>query len=342
MPSFVDVLRDDLVESRHVVSIAVVHADGTLRAHSGDPDTVAFWRSCAKPFQAIPSITLGASAAFHFGDDAHALQCASHNGEPRHVELARRMLAASGASESDLVCGPHASLNDDVAKQMALRGEQPTKAHNNCSGKHAGMIALARHKTKWSVEGYARPDHPVQQQCLAEVARWAMVPVLKVPHATDGCGVPCFALPLRNMALAYARLGAAAEDDRVDGVSEDARGAAKELMAAMRKHPFLIAGTARLDTELLEATKGRVIAKIGAEGVYSAMIPDQRIGLALKVEDGAHRALGPALLGLLDVLVPGAVAGLDQYRSPAIGNTLGATVGRIVPRIALQQDATKR
>ncbi|MFI5214891.1 MAG: asparaginase, partial [Gemmatimonadales bacterium] len=313
--------------------------DGSLRGYSGDPDTVAFWRSCAKPFQAIPSITLGASAAFGFGDDAHALQCASHNGEPRHVELARAMLAAAGASESDLVCGPHASLNDDVSKEMSRRGEQPTRAHNNCSGKHAGMIALARHK-KWG-DGYARPDHPVQQQCLAEVARWTMLPAPKVPHATDGCGVPCFALPLRNMALAYARLGAAAEGDRVPGVPEDARTAARELVASVRKHPFLIAGTARLDTELLDATAGRVFAKVGAEGVYSAMIPEQRIGLALKVEDGAWRALGPALLGLLDVLVPGAVPGLDQHRSPAIKNTLGATVGRIVPRIALQPDATK-
>ncbi|MFI5279926.1 MAG: asparaginase [Gemmatimonadales bacterium] len=339
MPSFVDVLRDDLVESRHVVSIAVVHADGTLRAWSGDPDTVAFWRSCAKPFQAIPSITLGASEAFGFGDEAHALQCASHNGEPRHVELARRMLAAAGASERDLHCGPHASLNDDVAKEMSRRGEQPTKAHNNCSGKHAGMIALARHK-KWG-DGYARPDHPVQQQCLAEVAKWAGLHVTGVPHATDGCGVPCFALPLRNMALAYARLGAVAEGDHVDSVGEDARAAAGQLVASVRKHPFLIAGTARLDTELLDVTAGRVIAKVGAEGVYSAMIPEQRLGIALKVEDGAHRALGPALLGLLDVLTPGSVPGLDQHRSPAIKNTLGATVGRVVPRIALQHGATK-
>lgn len=340
MPSFVDVLRDDLVESRHVVSIAIVHADGTLRAHSGDPDTVAFWRSCAKPFQAIPSITLGASAAFSFGDDAHALQCASHNGEPRHVELARKMLAAAGASETDLFCGPHASLNDDVAKEMSRRGEQPTKAHNNCSGKHAGMIALARHR-KWGAEGYTRPDHPVQQQCLAEVARWTMLPISRVPHATDGCGVPCFALPLRNMALAYARLGAAAEGDRVADVPEDAREAARDLVASMRKYPFLIAGTARLDTELLEVAAGRVIAKVGAEGVYSAMIPEQRLGIAIKVEDGATRALGPALLGLLDLLMPGTVQGLDQHRSPAIKNTVGATVGRIVSRIALQQDATK-
>jgi L-asparaginase II len=339
MPSFVDVFRGDILESRHTVSIAVVHADGSLRFKSGEPDKVAFWRSCAKPFQAIPSITLGASAAFGFGEDAHALQCASHNGEPRHVEVARAMLAACGASESDLVCGPHASLNDDVAKEMTSRGEKPTKAHNNCSGKHAGMIALARHG-KWE-GGYARPDHPVQQHCLAEVARWANLAADKVPLATDGCGVPCFALPLRNMALAYARLGAASLGDGVDGVPDDARGAAKELVGAMRAHPFLIAGTARLDTDLLDASRWRVIAKVGAEGVYCAMIPEQRLGIALKIEDGATRALGPALLGLLDVVAQGVIHGLDPYRSPAIKNTLGAAVGRIAPHISLQQGATK-
>jgi L-asparaginase II len=136
-------------------------------------------------------------------------------------------------------------------------------------------------------------------------------------------------------------LGAVAEGDHVDSVGEDARAAAAQLVASVRKHPFLIAGTARLDTELLDATAGRVIAKVGAEGVYSAMIPEQRLGIALKVEDGAHRALGPALLGLLDVLAPGSVPGLDPHRSPAIKNTLGATVGRVVPRIALQHGATK-
>lgn len=340
MASFVDVLRGEHRESRHHVSLAVARADGSLLATSGDPETVAFWRSCAKPFQAIPSMTLGARAAFAFGDDALALQCASHNGEARHVELARRMLGASGLTADDLVCGPHASLNDDVAKAMARNGEAPTRLHNNCSGKHAGMLALARHQ-HWNTSGYARADHPVQQACLEEVARWAGLPKDSVPHATDGCGVPSFALPLRRMALAYARLGAAAEGDGADGIASDVRAAGASVVAAMRKHPFLVAGTARLDTELIEATAGRVVSKVGAEGVYCAAIPELRLGLALKVEDGATRALGPALLGLLEELAPGTVPGLEQHRSPRITNTLGEAVGRIVPRMALQRDATK-
>jgi L-asparaginase II len=341
MPSTIEVLRGDYVESRHVVSVAVVRADGSLLARSGDADTVAFWRSCAKPFQAIPSITEGAHARFGFDDQARALQCASHNGEARHVALARAMLAASGASESDLVCGPHASLSDDVARAMTRGGEPATKAHNNCSGKHAGMIALARH-AGWGSEGYAHPDHQVQQRCLAEVAQWAGLPEASVPNATDGCGVPSFALPLRAMAYAYARLGAALEGDAVPGIAADACEAGRLLVTAIRSHPFLLAGTGRLDTELLEAGSGQIVAKIGAEGVYSAMIPELRLGLALKVEDGATRGLGPALLGVLDLLVPGIAPGLDPHRSPVIRNTLGAVVGRVVPHIELQHAATER
>jgi L-asparaginase II len=204
------------------------------------------------------------------------------------------------------------------------------------------MIALARHKG-WPPQGYARTDHAVQRECLIEVARWAGLPVASVPHATDGCGVPSFALPLRAMALAWARLGvAAATGARLDNIPDDARAAASRLLAAMRAHPFLVAGTGRLDTELLEAGTGRVIAKVGAEGVYCAAIPDLGLGLALKVEDGANRGLAPALLGLLDLLAPDVARGLDHHRSPAIKNTLGVTVGRVVPCIALQRDATRR
>lgn len=341
MPSTIDVFRGDLVESRHHVSIAVVRADGSLLGSSGDPELVAFWRSCAKPFQAIPMIVDGAAEAYGFGADALALACASHNGEERHVALARQMLAASGASESDLVCGPHASISEDVAKAMQARGETPTKAHNNCSGKHAGMIALGRH-AKWGSDGYATTEHPVQEACLEEVARWTGLPEAKVPHATDGCGVPSFALPLRAMALAWARLGAASAGDRIHGMPKDEQKAGVQLVEAMRAHPFLIAGTGRLDTDLIAACGGRVVAKVGAEGVYCATIPEQRLGLAIKVEDGASRCLGPALLGLLEVLSPGVADGLRDQRECVITNTLGASVGHVEPRIVLDRAASRR
>ena len=340
MPSTVEVTRGDLIESRHVVSVAVVRADGTVHGVSGNPDLVAFWRSCAKPFQAMPLLLEGAAAAYGITDAELALACASHNGEPAHVELARTMLARSGADESALVCGPHPSINEDIARDMLARGEQLTGAHSNCSGKHAGMIATARYR-RWGSDGYANPQHPLQQACLAEVARWAGLQAAAVPHATDGCGVPSFALPLRAMALAYARLGAALAGDKVEGQRTASINVAARLLGAMRTNPFLIAGTGRLDTELVAASGGRVVAKVGAEGVYCATIPELRLGLALKVEDGATRSLGPALLGLLDLVAPGFVTGLEEHRHPQVRNTLGATVGRLEARMELQRDASR-
>ena len=340
MASTVEVSRGDLIESRHLVSVAVMRADGSVFGVSGNPDLVAFWRSCAKPFQAMPLLLEGAAAAYGITDEELALACASHNGEPAHVDLARRMLARSGADESELVCGPHASINEDIARDMAARGEKLTRVHNNCSGKHAGMIATARYR-RWGADGYARADHPLQQACLAEVARWSGLEAASIPHGTDGCGVPSFALPLRAMALAYARLGAALAGDKVPGQRAASINVAARLAGAMRANPFLIAGTGRLDTDLVAATQGRVVAKVGAEGVYCAAVPELRLGLALKVEDGATRALNPALLGLLDVVAPGVVSGLEQHRRPAVKNTLGAEVGYVEARMELQRDASR-
>jgi L-asparaginase II len=338
MTSTVDLVRGDLVESRHHISLAVVNAEGRLVASSGDPDLVAFWRSAAKPFQAIPLVADGAADALGVGEEELALACASHNGEPRHVEVARRLLARSGAAVDDLVCGVHASLSEGVAKAMTERGESLTRAHNNCSGKHAGMIALARHQG-WGLAGYHSPDHPVQRRCLTEVAAWSGLAEASVPHATDGCGVPSFALPLRAMALAYARLGAAAAAGAVPGLPRQSLEAARRIVAAVVAHPFLVAGTGRLDTDLLEGARGQVFAKVGAEGVYSATIPDLRLGLALKVEDGATRAAVPALLALLERLAPGLAPNLAPHRSPAVRNTLGGVVGRLVARVELHHAA---
>jgi len=340
MPSVIEVFRGPLIESRHRVSAAVVREDGSTFAVTGDPDLVAFWRSCAKPFQAVPMILRGAERAFAIATEQLALACASHNGEPRHVALALQMLEQSGASAADLVCGPHSSINDDLARVAASRGEQPTKAHNNCSGKHAGMIAVARHQ-QWGSSGYERPDHKVQQGCLDEVAQWTGVPAGQISYATDGCGVPTFAVPLRAMALAWARLGAAGEGRPAAGFNGGRGEAAGRLFQAMRAHPFFIAGTGRLDTDLITATAGRIVAKVGAEGVYCAAIPELGLGLALKVEDGAVRCLNPALLGLLDLVAPEIVPSLDEHRGQSIMNTLGAKVGHVEARMELDRGAAK-
>lgn len=337
MITTVEVWRGDRVESRHRVSVCAMDAEGRVVASAGDPSLVAFWRSCAKFFQAMPLISSGGADALGVGGEELALACASHNGEPRHVAVAHRLLERSGSSADDLVCGPHSSLSEKVAAAMAARGERPTRAHNNCSGKHAAMLALACHHG-WTRAGYHLPAHPVQVDCLREVALWTGLSPEVIPFAPDGCGVPSFALPLERMALAFARLAAAASGDDVPGLGA-AAAAARRLTDAVRADPFLLAGTGRLDTDLLSASAARIVPKIGAEGVYCAAIPEQRLGLALKVEDGATRALAPALLAVLDCLAPGVVVGLEEYRTVPVKDTTGATVGRITARVELRHHA---
>src|SRR6058998_3049781 len=202
----VEQLRGSWVEAVHEVHVAVVDATGGLVAQTGDPELVTFWRSAAKPFQALPLVEDGAAERFGLTSEELALACASHSSEPGQVARVRELLGKIGCSERDLLCGPHPPLSDRVAQDYQTRGVRLTAAYSNCSGKHAGMLALARHHA-WPTEFYTRLEHPVQQRCLAEVSRWTDVPAGAIKTAVDGCGVVCFGLPLRNMALAYARLG---------------------------------------------------------------------------------------------------------------------------------------
>src|SRR2546425_6460875 len=204
----VEQLRGSVVESSHTVHVAVVDRAGELVARAGEPDLVTFWRSAAKPFQAVPLVTDGVVERFKISTAELALCCASHSSEPGQVGLVRDLLAKIGCSERDLLCGSHPPLSDRVAQDYQTRGLRLTAVYSNCSGKHAGMLALARHHG-WPTEFYARLEHPVQQRCLAEVSRWTEVGVGDIRTAVDGCGVVCYGLPLRNMALAYARLAIA-------------------------------------------------------------------------------------------------------------------------------------
>jgi len=341
MPSTVEALRGRIVESQHRVSAAVVDAAGRLTASTGDPDLVTYWRSCAKPIQILPLIEDGGADALGITDAEIALACASHNGEPRHLEVASSLLKKAGCAEKDLACGPHPSLSPAFARAMAERGEKPRKLHSNCSGKHAAMLALARFH-EWPKTDYRKSEHPVQRRMLTEIAAWTGVDEKQVGQGTDGCGVVSFALPLRNMALAYARLGAR---DPGSGVREGALPGpgprtpdpASRVIRAVTADPFLIAGTGRLCTDVIASSKGAVIAKVGADGVYCATLPKVGLGLAMKVEDGSMDAARPALLAFLEILAPGAVRVSDAFRSPAIQNTLGEEVGRLVAKVSLER-----
>ncbi|MBL0939789.1 MAG: asparaginase [Gemmatimonadaceae bacterium] len=283
------VTRGGLVESRHRVHAAVVSADGVLIDAARDPELPVWWRSCAKPFQVMPLLRSGAFDALGWGAEELALACASHGGEPEHVAIAGRMLARLGLEEGDLACGAHEPLASRGARVLRDASMRPTRLHNNCSGKHAAMLARAAHIGA-PTAGYERADHAVQQDCRVAVAEWTGLATDALGVGVDGCGVSVFALPLANMALSYARLVQAA-------ASGDAP--SRRVVSAMTAMPFLVGGTERFDTLLMEACGGNVVCKIGAEGVHTFAIVDRGIGFALKVEDGAPRAQYPAVLALL-------------------------------------------
>ena len=316
------VTRGTVVESRHRVHAAVVDAQGQLRGVAGESGVVTHWRSCAKPFQVMPLVRDGGFDSLAWDTDQLALACASHGGEPEHVAGAARMLADIGLTEGDLACGPHEPLSARGLELLRTSGETPTRLHNNCSGKHAAMLARAR-TAGYASSGYHHMDHPIQRECLAEVSAWSDVRGEDIPQAVDGCGVVVFALPLEAMALAYARLADAARAS--DPV-------AARVVGAMQSRPFLIGGTDRFDTTLIEETDGRVIAKIGAEGVHSFAIVSEGLGFAIKVEDGAMRAQLPAVLALLQQFggLPRELPPrLAAFASSAIYNTRGEHVGDI-------------
>lgn len=275
----VENVRGSIVESRHTVHVAVVDGTGKLVARAGNPDHVTFWRSGAKPFQAAPLVEDGAADAFTLTRQDLALTCASHSSEPGQVALVREFLQRVGCSERDLMCGPHRPLSDAVARDYETRGVRLTAVYSNCSGKHTGMLALAKHHG-WPTEFYARVEHPVQQRCLDAVSKYTGLAKQQIGVAVDGCGVACFALPLRSMSLGYTRIPSS-------------------ILEPIVLHPELIAGEGRPCTEMMRAHPGRVFTKVGAEGVYSALLIREGLGVTLKVEDGHSLASALAMAAVL-------------------------------------------
>jgi L-asparaginase II len=300
--------RDGRIESRHRVHAAVVRADGELVAAAGQPGTVTFWRSCAKPFQVLPLVESGGLDDLRWGADELAMACASHGGEPEHVAIVESMLKDIALEEGDLACGVQEPLSARGARLARETGARLSRLHNNCSGKHAAMLARA-HLAGWDTGGYEHGDHAVQRDVLRTIGEWTSTDPSAIPWAIDGCGVPVFSLALQQMALAYARLGAATTD------------ASARVLGAMGSRPFLIGGTDRFDTLLIETSCGRVVAKVGAEGVHSVALPTLGLGFAIKVEDGAQRAQFPAVVRLCQLL-----GAFPTELSPALAERLCAPV----------------
>jgi L-asparaginase II len=285
-PAIAEVTRGNLVESRHTGAFAVVDAAGQLIHSAGDIAAPVFPRSAIKAFQCVPLIESGAADRFGFTDEEIALACASHNGEPEHVRVARSMLAKAETPETCYECGVHWPMRAETQQELARRGGAPEQVHNNCSGKHAGMLALARQLSA-PLTDYVKIDHPVQQAVAKAIAGYCDVDPAKLAWGIDGCSVPTWAFPLRNMALGFARLTTTA--------------AGRRITEAVRKHPFMVAGTGRFDTRLMQALP-RVFAKVGAEGVYCGCIPHAGLGFALKCDDGGTRAAEVAIAGVLATL----------------------------------------
>jgi len=342
-----EVLRGEFVESRHRGSLAVVAPDGKLLAAVGDPDEPAFIRSAAKPFQVAPFVASGRfdSYAFPNAVEALAIMAASHSGEDRHVRTVMGVLRAGGLAREVLACGTHPPFDRETADRLIRDSEPPSVLRHNCSGKHAGM-ALHAKAAGWPIEDYWQADHPVQQAALQALASVTGLSASEIGTATDGCGVVSFRIPVRHLALAYARLA------HPSAVSDAQLGEAlRRVRDAMLAHPDLVGGARRrFDTDVMRARPGQLLAKGGAEGVKALGVLEAAggrapFGLALKVGDGdqANRAGGVAAcaaLAQLGVLDRDALDGLADYAAPIIRDPRGAASGAV--RAAFDLEASRR
>src|SRR5687768_6387328 len=340
MPSQIlaNVIRGDTVESVHRGHLIAIDGAGENLLSLGSPDTVTFFRSACKPLQAIPFITSGAADAFGYSEEEIALACASHSGEGRHVRIAQLMLERAGLAEGQLQCGTHLPFNEKESEQMQRAGEHPTQLHNNCSGKHAGMLALAKH-IEADLATYDATDNPVQQLILETIALFSQVPVEKIKIGIDGCAAPNFAIPISAMAKSFLNLLSPPER-----FSPEVREACGRIVSAMKNFPELIGGLERLDTMLMQAAPGTIISKVGADGVWlCGVLPSEKwssgLGIALKIEDGDDRRARPVVA--VEVLRRLGILSADDLQevSPMpIKNRRGDIVGRVEPAEAIIKD----
>lgn len=322
-PVLVEVLRGDIVESAHRGAFVIVDGDGKLAHGIGDIDMPVFPRSAVKAIQALPLVETGAADAYGFGDKELALACASHSGEVRHAELAKAMLAKAGLDESALECGSHWPSGHEATVALARTGASPSQLHNNCSGKHSGFLCVCCHEGI-DHQGYVGIGHRFQQ-----LVRETMEQVTGAKHsednaAVDGCAIPTYAVPLKSLAVGFARMTTG------NGLAPERAKAAKRLMSACMAEPFYVAGTGRACTRLMEAAPGRIFVKTGAEGVFCAAVPELGLGIALKCDDGAGRAAEVAISTILAKFFANDDAvfmKLNTLSRPYVENRKGEPVG---------------
>ena len=381
------VTRGDLVESVHYGHIVVAAADGTILAATDDPATLelptfdytpqpdagiapndphaaaqrtladarhapfhdgyTYWRSSSKPMQALALVESGAADRFGLSTEQVAISAASHNGEPRHVAAAAGMLAAAGLNMDYLRCGVHEPYGAGLAALRAT-GLPPTPLHHNCSGKHSGFL-LACVQNGWPLEGYYRPEHPLQQHLWRIVAEFADMQPDQLARGVDGCSIVTFGMPLSRMARSYAKL---ADPKAVASFSPERVAAIERITQAMRAAPFMVGGTDTTDTVLMEVAGGSLFTKAGAEGLQAIGIPPSDdisgalgkwrrggIGIIIKFADGQSRAKNVVVASLLEqlgLLTPEQVATFRAQQVKVIPNVRGIPVGAFVPAFDLK------
>ena len=317
----VRVERGGVEEAIHLGHLAVVDAGGRLHASLGDPGRVTYFRSCAKPFQAIGSLGAGIAARDELGTEHVAIMAASHNGEPRHVEIVRDLLRRTGIAESDLQCGAHWPYYEPAATAARHQMDEPLAVFNNCSGKHAGMLAAAR-ALGAPLDTYLEPDHPIQQRIRDVIETLTSCRPSEIHYGVDGCSAPNAAVPLAAMARSFAALVTSTEETP------------RTVAAAMTQHPYLIGGTDRFDTRLMEVTGGRLLAKGGAAGAHCTGDRRSGRGLAVKLDsgDGTWTAVAVmAALERLNWLNQAEHDALSSFARPTLRNHKRLAVGSVRP-----------
>lgn len=326
-PVLVEVHRGDQVESIHRGSVVAVNSAGEVVFSAGDVSKPVYPRSSLKMFQAIPLVESGAADHFNLTPAEISLACASHNAEKFHVSAVIQWLQRLGLKEEDLESGPALPVMELAAHELIASGKKPTRVHQNCSGKHAGMLTVARFM-RADIRGYSDYAHPSQRAWMQTLSELVDLDVFSLPWQRDGCGLPAIVMPLDRIARAFACF---ADTGKVGGK----RGVAMQrIVDSIRAYPQMIAGTDRCCTAVIAASNGRVVVKVGAEGVYGGAIADTGIGFALKIDDGAGRASEVALgallsrLGVLDEAIEEKLA--PHFRPPVV-NSQGWKTGEILP-----------
>ncbi len=323
-PVLVEVVRGELIESRHRGAVAVCDAEGRLAFALGDVTAPVFPRSAVKALQALVLFETGAADLYAFSEEELALACSSHSGEPGHVAAVARMLAKGGLETSALACGAHWPASEAATTELARIGG-PSALHNNCSGKHAGFLCDA---CAMGVDpaGYWQPDHPVQRQVRAVLEDLTGAVLSDDRRAIDGCSVPTWAIPLQDLARAFAKFATGQK------LSPARARAAERLRQACARKPWYVAGTGRFCTEIMQLFGARVFVKTGAEGVYCGALPEQGLGIAIKCDDGASRASQAIMAALIARFLPLAEAeqaALGGYIHPTLRNWNRFDVGSL-------------